>query len=106
MPQKWQPVTTVTQRRVCDTREGEWEMVETREERKEQFEHVVEARRPVKVEIHEIYELYYGRGRAKVGSLKRNAKGREYVSPRILLKGLFQKAYREKMRSAQRKSIH
>ena len=67
-------------------------MVETREEWEAQLSQIVEeARRPVEFRIHEMYKLYSGQGRAKVGSFKRKAKGREYVSPRILLRGYFKK---------------
>lgn len=41
--------------------------------------------------IHEIYEPMYGTNRARVGLFKRKAKGTEYISPRILLRGYFQK---------------
>jgi hypothetical protein len=48
-------------------------------------------RDPVKVIVKEAYTLRYQRGRARVGSFKRKAKGREYTCPRILLRDYFMK---------------
>lgn len=48
-------------------------------------------REPVKIQVHEAYSLYYGQNRAKIGSFKRRAKGREYSCPRILLRNYFDK---------------
>jgi len=48
-------------------------------------------RQPVEIKIHELFEVMYRQGEAKVGSFKRKAKGREYSSPRILLRDYFDK---------------
>lgn len=44
-----------------------------------------------KLRIHEVQEALGGVNRARVGSFKRKAKGREYTSPRIILRRHFKK---------------
>ena len=57
----------------------------------EEKEWIDKIRNPIKITVQEGYELYYGQGRASIGTFSRKAKGKENKCPRILLKRYFNK---------------
>jgi len=40
---------------------------------------ILETRRPVEIEVHEMYDLYFGSGRGSVGSFRCRTKGLEFI---------------------------
>lgn len=45
----------------------------------------------VEVKIDEMYQLYYRQGHGRISAHKRRAKGKEYVTPRVMLRRYFNK---------------